>query len=80
MLFIDPWVQIFVLICFNSLLKLQFFGVPLAAEKTVFPLVSMEFLGITIDTSLLEFQLPVSELDKIRSFIAVLFEKEVRHT
>lgn len=49
---------------------------PLAAEKTFFPAVVMEFLSITIDTSLLEFRLPVSKLDKIRSLIVVFLRRK----
>ncbi|XP_074522596.1 uncharacterized protein LOC141787817, partial [Halichoeres trimaculatus] len=55
----------------SSLTKLkQLFnklGVPLSDEKTLGPATSLEFLGITLDTSAMKASLPEQKLERIRS-------------
>lgn len=41
-------------------------GVPLSHEKTVGPLTSIEFLGITLDSNLMQASLPSEKLERIR--------------
>ncbi|XP_029912530.1 uncharacterized protein LOC115362654 [Myripristis murdjan] len=45
-------------------------GVPLSAEKTEGPSTSMEFLGITLDTNLIQASLPVEKLNRISLLIS----------
>ncbi|XP_046873720.1 LOW QUALITY PROTEIN: uncharacterized protein LOC124466092 [Hypomesus transpacificus] len=42
-------------------------GVPLSDEKTVGPLTSLEFLGIQLDSVLMQASLPAEKLERIRS-------------
>lgn len=46
------------------------FGIPIAREKTVAPTTSLQFLGIEIDTILMEFRLPETKVSKLKSLIA----------
>lgn len=39
------------------------FGVPLANEKSVLPTTCLEFLGVTIDTDLMQFRLPPQKFE-----------------
>lgn len=51
--------------CLNLLNKSKeipdYFGVPLEEEKNAHPCTTIEFLGILIDTSLMEFRLPLQK-------------------
>ena len=47
----------------------QQIGVPLSAEKTVFPTPIIEFLGITLDTRKFEASLPPEKIEKCRSYL-----------
>lgn len=50
----------------------------MASEKTVFPSISLDFLGIHIDTILLQFQLPEAKVEKAKlSIILLLHQKKV---
>ncbi|CAJ0961692.1 unnamed protein product [Ranitomeya imitator] len=53
-------------ICLNTLNRFirlcNFFGVPLAHEKTVVPSHSIEFLGITLDSQKMESRLPIDKI------------------
>lgn len=44
-----------------------FFSIPLAAEKTILPSVSIEFLGITVDSVAMEFRLPAVKIDRLKT-------------
>lgn len=64
----------------SCLLKLfmaitEYFGIPLAREKTIFPSVSLEFLGISIDTVALEFRLPDAKISRLKSCISILLRR-----
>lgn len=50
--------------CFQAVC--DYFGVPLAGDKTVPPCQELEFLGITFDTVRMEFRLPTEKLDRAR--------------
>lgn len=52
-----------------------FFGIPLAVEKTILPLISLEFLGITIDTLAMEFRLPADKIVRLKSSILVMLRR-----
>lgn len=54
------------------------FGVPLADEKTCLPSTTMEFLGIEIDTCMMEFRLPEVKLKKLKWLIMRVLKKKVR--
>lgn len=43
----------------------EIFGIPFAREKTIYPCTCIEFLGITIDSELMEFRLPQEKLFRI---------------
>lgn len=62
--------------CLLALSKFSFimdyFGVPLAKEKTVFPCTTIEFLGITIDSVLMEFSLPSNKISRLKNLIVKL--------
>lgn len=51
------------------------FGVPLALEKSVWPTTCIEFLGVTIDTVLMECRLPQAKLDRLRFMISFVLSK-----
>lgn len=60
---------------FSRLLQLfeaiaEDFGVPLAAEKTSLPAMSVEFLGIQFDTESREFRPPQGKIEKMSNLIA----------
>lgn len=44
-------------------------GVPLSEEKTIGPLQSLEFLGITLDSNSMQASLPLEKLNRIRDFM-----------
>ena len=44
-------------------------GVPLSKEKTVGPSRRLEFLGITLDSNLMQASLPLDKLNRIREFL-----------
>lgn len=50
----------------------NFFGVPLAIEKNVFPSLKIEFLGIVIDSINMEFLLPDTKIVRIRNLLQTL--------
>lgn len=51
------------------------FGIPLAEGKTCLPNMSLEFLGIQIDTYSMEFRLPEAKLVKFKSLLALVLRK-----
>lgn len=51
------------------------FEIPIVHEKTVFPSPIIEFLGITIDSSLMEFRLPKEKLHRMRLMISLFLSK-----
>lgn len=54
------------------------FGVPLVQEKTVFPTTTIEFFGITIDSSLIDFRSPIEKLQTITALLSVaVFKRKV---
>lgn len=52
------------------------FGVPLALEKTAWPSTCLEFLGITIDSKLMDFRLPEEKVSKLRALLLVVIRKK----
>lgn len=55
------------LFALNRFLYLSnFFGIPLAVDKTVYPTHRIEFLGITIDSLAMEFFLPDSKIIRLK--------------
>lgn len=44
-------------------------GIPIAHEKTFFPLTTLDFVGISLDTIQLEARLPPDKLDKCRALL-----------
>lgn len=50
------------------------FGVPLAAEKSVAPCQVLEFLGITLDTVVMEFRLPLDKLVRTRFLLSRMLQ------
>ena len=44
-------------------------GVPLSEEKTIGPSQRLEFLGITLDSTLMQASLPLDKLNRIREFL-----------
>ena len=51
----------------NALIKLcSDVGVPIQDEKTVLPATCLEFMGISIDTEIMELRLPFNKLEKIK--------------
>lgn len=54
----------------------DFFGVPLASEKTVFPATRIEFLGITINSLTMEFLLPENKIARIVHLLRVLIDSK----
>lgn len=67
-------------LCFDLLSELmamsQYFGVPLAEEKTCFPSTTLEFLGIQIDTCAMEFRLPDAKLTKLKLSLSLVLGKK----
>lgn len=59
--------------CFSALTKFiemsEFFGIPLAEEKTVFPTTQLEFLGISINSVTMEFSLPFEKIVRINTLL-----------
>lgn len=58
---------------------LEFFGIPLAEENTVFPCTRIEFLGIIIDSVKMEFCLPESKIIKIKFLLSKLLKSQKDH-
>lgn len=54
----------------------NYFGIPIAEEKTVLPCCGLEFFGITIDSNSMEFRLPVDKLLRIKSLLEKLLSKQ----
>lgn len=48
----------------------------MAKEKTIWPSTCLEFLGIVIDTNLMEFRLPDSKVEKLRTLLLSLIRKK----
>lgn len=53
----------------NYIKTADYLGIPLAADKTVYPTDCLEFLGIVINSKTMEFYLPMQKIDKIKSII-----------
>lgn len=51
------------------------FGIPLAREKTEWPSVCVQFLGITIDSRLMEFRLPADKVSKLEHSLLMLIRR-----
>lgn len=65
------------LLALNKFIQLcEEFGIPLALEKTVFPSVNIEFLGICIDSGLMEFSLPMDKIEKIKALLHKLLSSK----
>lgn len=54
----------------------EYFGVPLAGEKTVFPTTEIEFLGIKINSITMEFLLPENKIARSIHLIQVLLDSK----
>lgn len=52
------------------------FGIPLAQEKTAWPSTCLEFLGITIDSELMEFRLPEEKINKLSALLLIIIRKK----
>ena len=61
------------LVCESNMQKLcdtcAELGVPLATEKTVGPTTCLTFLGIKVDTDLLELRLPQEKLQRVKQIV-----------
>lgn len=51
------------------------FSVPLADNKSVWPTISLEFLGITIDTDCMEFHLPSDKVRHLRFLVSFVISR-----
>lgn len=58
------------------LLITTFFGIPIVLEKTVFPSPIIEFLGISFDTLLFQYQLPMLKISKLQSLIVFFLRRK----
>lgn len=54
----------------------RLFGVPLAHEKSVLPTTCLEFLGVTIDTDLMQFRLPPQKIAKLLFLVDFVMSKK----
>ncbi len=67
-------------VCSSSLHRFlefcNYLGVPLAPEKTVPPSTCLTFLGIEIDTTLMQARLPLDKIHKCREHICRLLGKK----
>lgn len=52
------------------------FGVPLAHEKSVLPTTCLEFLGVTINTELLQFRVPPQKITRLNFLVDFVISKE----
>ncbi|CAJ0922098.1 unnamed protein product, partial [Ranitomeya imitator] len=62
----------------KSMSMCQYFGIPIALEKMVLPTHSLDFLGITLDSSKMECRLPEKKILKLRNALSgFLFKKKI---
>lgn len=51
------------------------FGIPLAEDKSVWPTTCLEFLGITIDTTMMECHFPLAKISRLCTLVTLILSK-----
>lgn len=76
-LFVGPPHSVLCSLALSKFMQMcEYFGVPLAGEKTVFPTTEIEFLGIKINSITMEFLLPENKIARSIHLLQVLLDSK----